>query len=194
MSKTERTKDWIIEKTSLVFNTKGYAGTSLTDMTEITGLTKGSIYGNFKNKDEVAIEAFKYNLKKMSQLFKEEIDKKASYREKLSVYCRVVANFDETRFPRGGCPILNTAIESDDTHPELRKLAKDALAAWEGKIIEIIEKGIHKNEFKPNVDTKVISITMIALIEGAIMIGKLTGDKRKMKMIMSTLSSIINNL
>jgi len=38
-------------------------GTSLSDMTDATGLTKGSIYGNFNSKDEVALAAFDHNLK-----------------------------------------------------------------------------------------------------------------------------------
>jgi AcrR family transcriptional regulator len=44
-----------------LFNTKGYNSTSLSDITQATGLTKGSIYGNFENKDQVAIEVYKYN-------------------------------------------------------------------------------------------------------------------------------------
>jgi AcrR family transcriptional regulator len=43
VSKSERTKQYIIEKTAPVFNEKGYAGTSLTDLENATGLTKGSI-------------------------------------------------------------------------------------------------------------------------------------------------------
>ena len=47
ISKSDRTKQFIVEKTAPVFNEKGYAGTSLTDLTNATRLTKGSIYGNF---------------------------------------------------------------------------------------------------------------------------------------------------
>jgi len=61
MSKAEKTKQFIIEKTAPVFNTKGYTSTSLSDITKSTGLTKGSIYGNFENKEEVALEAYRYN-------------------------------------------------------------------------------------------------------------------------------------
>jgi AcrR family transcriptional regulator len=60
MSKAEKTKQFIIEKTATLFNTKGYTSTSLSDITQAT-LTKGSIYGNFENKDEVALEVYKYN-------------------------------------------------------------------------------------------------------------------------------------
>ncbi len=53
LSKSEKTKAFIIEKAAPVFNTKGYAGTSLSDLTAATGLTKGAIYGHFENKDAV---------------------------------------------------------------------------------------------------------------------------------------------
>jgi AcrR family transcriptional regulator len=72
MSKSEQTKAFIIEKTAPIFNKKGYAGTSLSDMTEATNLTKGSIYGNFANKDEVALAAFDYNLGRVNGILNRE--------------------------------------------------------------------------------------------------------------------------
>jgi TetR/AcrR family transcriptional repressor of nem operon len=59
MTKAEKTKAFIIERSAPLFNSKGYSGTSMNDLMEITGLTKGSIYGNFENKDEVALAAFR---------------------------------------------------------------------------------------------------------------------------------------
>jgi AcrR family transcriptional regulator len=52
LSKAGRTRQFIIETTAPIFNTKGYEGTSMSTLTEATGLTKGSIYGNFENKEE----------------------------------------------------------------------------------------------------------------------------------------------
>jgi len=51
-TKAEQTRQLIVEKTAPIFNVKGYAGTSVSDMTKATGLTKGSVYGNFANKAE----------------------------------------------------------------------------------------------------------------------------------------------
>src|SRR5579883_470640 len=114
MSKAEKTRAFIVEKTAPIFNKKGYAGTSLTDMTEATGLTKGSIYGNFENKDEVALAAFDHNLSKVRGIISAEMDKFNTIREKLLVYVDVYENYMHYPFPQGGCPILNTAIEADD--------------------------------------------------------------------------------
>ena len=63
MSKAEKTRAFIIEKSAPVFNIKGYAGTSLNDLMLATGLTKGSIYGNFKDKDDVALSVYRYSVR-----------------------------------------------------------------------------------------------------------------------------------
>ena len=121
MSKAERTKQFIIEKTAPIFNAKGYAGTSLNDMIFATGLTKGSIYGNFENKDEVAVAAFDHTIQKVFLLLKNRVNEKNTIIEKLLVYPETYSNFFDIPFLSAGCPILNTATEVDDTHPLLRK-------------------------------------------------------------------------
>jgi AcrR family transcriptional regulator len=194
MSKADKTKEYIIEKTASIFNTKGYAGTSLNDLTEVTRLTKGSIYGNFKNKDEVAVEAFKYNVGLMKKLFFSEMEKEKSYRGKLLVYTRVLCSSSETKLPRGGCPILNTAIESDDTHPVLKGFAKKALLNWKNNIVEILNAGIQNGEFSSDLNTEQIAITILAQIEGAIMINKLTDNNNHIQLIMESLRDYINQI
>ena len=194
MSKAARTREFIIEKTAPIFNTKGYAGTSLNDMTDATGLTKGSIYGNFTNKDEVALAAFEHNLQKVDQIIRQEMTKHTTIKDKLLVYANVYENFLKYPFPVGGCPILNTAIEADDTHPELKKVAAEAINNWKDKITYLIQKGIDSQEFKATVDAEQIALTMIAMIEGGIMITKLTGKLNYRKLVMESVEKMIHDL
>jgi len=121
MTKAAKTRQLIIEKTSSLFNVKGYAGTSLSDMTMATGLTKGSIYGNFKNKDEVAIAVYDYNTCRITHALREETDSKESATDKLYAITNYYRTNWKRMFERGGCPILNTAIEADDNLPFLKK-------------------------------------------------------------------------
>lgn len=192
MNKAEKTKSFIIEKTATLFNTKGFAGTSLHDITEATGLTKGSVYGNFKNKDEVALAVFEYNTNKMQSLFNSEVDKKKSYKEKLLVYPELYKNSFTRLFATGGCPILNTAIESDDTHPQLKEVAKNAFIYWKDSIVYLIEKGIEQQEFKPETNPEEAALTLLAMIEGAVMITKLTGKLNYLTALMNSLKTQIN--
>ena len=195
MSKAERTKQFIIEKTAPLFNTKGYSGTSMSDITEATGLTKGSIYGNFENKDEVALAAFKYNIKKLQDAFGSEIEKQKTFKNKLLVYPRLYSHYYDLRVTKGGCPILNTASEADDTHPVLRKSVERVILFWKEKIMYFIEQGILEGEFKAkSIDVERTALTIIALIEGAVMIAKVTGNVKDLSTVMLSVTQIIEGL
>jgi TetR/AcrR family transcriptional repressor of nem operon len=194
MSKAKQTRAYIIEKTAPIFNTKGFEGTSLSDMTSATGLTKGSIYGNFANKDEVALEVFDYNLSKIDNIIRSEMSKLKTAKEKLLVYVNVYDDFLKHPFPEGGCPILNTATESDDTHPALKKKASQAIQHWKTKIMQLIEAGVATKEFNKSVDAETKALTIIATIEGAIMITKLTGKLNYRNAIMKSVKQMIEEL
>ena len=193
-NKAEKTKQFIVEKTAPIFNRKGYAGTSLNDMMNATGLTKGSIYGNFVNKDDVALAAFDFNLKQVNNVISGEMASRNTFREKLLAYTKVYENFLEFPFPEGGCPVLNTAVDADDTHPLLRQKAADAMMNWKNMITKLIQKGIGNNEFRTDVDPEQVALTIIATIEGAIMITKLTGKLNYRRAIMGSVEKLINDL
>lgn len=123
-------------------------GTSLSDITGVTKLIKGSAYGNFENKDEVALAVFDYNWSRVSATLSTEIAIRSSARQKLLAYADIYSNYEKHPFPCGGCPLLNTAVESDATHAALRGKAIIALNNWKKTIVRIIEQGKKDRDFK----------------------------------------------
>jgi AcrR family transcriptional regulator len=194
MTKAEKTRNFIVEKTAPIFNMKGYAGTSLNDITAATGLTKGSIYGNFVNKDEVALAAFDYNLKNVSSRIDAEMNKQASVKDKLLVYIHIYQKFIDGSVSEGGCPVLNTAVDADDTHPELRKKVLKAVFGWKNKIANLVETGISTKEINADHNPEQVALTVIAIIEGGIMISRLTAKPEHWNLIMDSLKKYINSL
>ena len=193
-SKADRTRQFIIEKTAPVFNAKGFAGTSLSDLTQATGLTKGSIYGNFENKDEVALAAFDYNFERITNYMKAKIVATDNAIERLLAYPNVYRNFLKIPFLQPGCPILNTATESDDTHPSLREKTTSALSFWKKSIENQVKRGVARKENKANTNPAEIAIIIMSLIEGAIMQAKVTGRSAELKIAMDYLEKIIRGL
>lgn len=190
-SKSELTRQFIIEKTAPVFNEKGYAGTSLADLENATGLTKGSIYGNFENKDEVALAAFDYTFNQVSTYIMGKISSTENAIERLLVYPNVYRNFLKIPFLKAGCPILNTSTESDDTHPLLKEKAANALQAWKKSVENQIKRGIARNEIKADTNPIEFAVVLIALIEGAIMQAKLTSRNKELCISMDYLEKLI---
>lgn len=194
MSKAERTRQYIIEKTAPIFNSKGYAGTSMYDITEATGLTKGSIYGNFNNKDEVAIAAFDFNFANITNLIKTRLQERDTAIGKLLVYPETHRNILKIPFLKGGCPVLNTSVDSDDTHPLLRERAIKALSLWRTSIEKIIIKGIENKEIKSDTNATEFAAIVISLTEGAVMQAKVTGKPIELNITMDYLEKIIKEL
>ncbi|MES2277144.1 MAG: TetR/AcrR family transcriptional regulator [Bacteroidota bacterium] len=195
LSKAERTRRFIIETTAPIFNTKGYEGTSMSDITEATGLTKGSIYGNFQNKEEVALAAFDHNHGYIKKLIVDKIGQAQTYHDKLMVYATVYHSFTrKSGFVKGGCPVLNTAVEADDTNPLLRDKAANAILAWKNSIINLIKAGITSGEFKAGIELEQTALSIIALIEGGVMISKVTNTPANLDTILKTVASLIDQL
>lgn len=192
--KSENTKQFIIEKVAPIFNKKGYSGTSLSDLTNATKLTKGSIYGNFKNKDEVALESFKYNLAIIVNAFKSEISLAKSSVNKLLAFPKVYRNIYSKIIEIGGCPILNTATDADDTHPDLKELAHKALLNLKKNIESLIAEGIIKDEIKSDVNPDMIAGIFLSLIEGGFLVSKLTDNSKYFENSLLQIEQIINEI
>lgn len=172
MGKAEVTRQAIIEQAAALFNKKGYAATSIPAITKQLDITKGSFYGNFNNKEEIELAAFDYNIEKMNAALRREIVKKNNAVDKLLVFeDYYFEGMKADRLP-AGCAILNTAIESDDTHPKLNERVIAAIETWKNSIINIIEKGKKYGQIKPLVDAEEYAILFIAMIEGGVMLGK----------------------
>jgi AcrR family transcriptional regulator len=60
MKKAEKTRQFIVDKAAVLFNQKGFSGTSMDDIMKATGLSKGGLYGNFNSKEEISVAAFDY--------------------------------------------------------------------------------------------------------------------------------------
>ena len=193
MSKAEKTKQLIIEKTATLFNTKGYNSTSLSDITHATGLTKGSIYGNFENKDEVAIEVYKYNAgllsKTMSRSFGDEFPTSV---EKLHAFVDFYRKNWPTVFSNGGCPLMNAATEADDSFPALKKQVKTSFDVWMAKISEVIMQGQHTGEIYKKVNAKEYASLFVMLIEGGILLSKTIGDQSYLNQALDKISHMID--
>ena len=191
MSKAEQTKKFIIEQVAPVFNKKGYAATSLHDLTEVTGLTKGAIYGNFKNKDEVAILAFDHNLSFIRDRLRANILVGRTVLDQLLAYPKTFREIFRQVLQFGGCPIVNTAIDSGDINEPLQDAVRTAIGEWKRSIVSLIESGIQSGAFSSHSDAEATAHVLICLVEGGYAMTKATGEEGFIHDSLSEMESII---
>ncbi len=178
LSKSERTKRYIIEQSAPVFNQKGFAGTSMADIMNVTGLTKGGIYGNFDSKDQIVLAVFDHNLQVLFDSYRDKIRAEKDAIGKLHAILGYFKNINFHPELAGGCPILNTSIEADDTHPELKARVVKAIDIWRETVIKLIETGKRYKQIKPQVNSRKMAHVFIAMVEGGVMLAKAYQDNK----------------
>ena len=191
MSKGTETKQRILELAAPVFNTKGYAGASLTDILKATGLKKGGLYNHFESKEELALATFDWSVDQLSKRWRAAIAGKRNALDRLMVAVDMFDDYYSNPIVPGGCPILNTAIESDDSNPVLRELAQTKMTAMRHTLSSIVNKGIERGEIRKGVDAAEIAVVVIALLEGGIMLSKLYGDAAMLRSAQAQARKII---
>ena len=193
MSKADLTRQFIIEKTATIFNKKGFAGTSLSDITNATGLTKGSIYGNFENKEEVALAVFKHNAGELWKKKENWISGHSYAKSKLMALIDFYRKNWKELFENGGCPVMNAATDTDDVMPLMKERVKKTVENWVNNVAKILEEGIEQNTFKPTINTVEYSRLFIMMIEGGILLSKITDKPDNLYLVLDRVEKIIAN-
>jgi AcrR family transcriptional regulator len=198
VTKGERTRQRVIESAAPVFNQRGYWGASLRDLMDATGLEKGGIYNHFRSKDELAAAAFEHNVERIGSMIRSALaDAGRGAGARLRAILDVYRRFAASPLP-GGCPILNAAVETDDTHPDLRALVRVAMDRLRVETVErIVERGVERGELALPAGTSASSVAtvFVSSIEGALMLGQLYGgDVSYMSAVVAHLDAYVTSL
>jgi AcrR family transcriptional regulator len=148
----------------------------MSDIMQATGLKKGGIYNHFKSKDELALAAFDFAVGLVQERYRAALRGKRHSISRLNAILETFCTIVDAPPVEGGCPLLNTAVESDDTHPALRDRTQQAMDAWREMIRKIVTIGIKHQEIDPAVNADVTATLLISTLEGALMMSQLYGD------------------
>jgi TetR/AcrR family transcriptional repressor of nem operon len=193
LSKAEKTKEYIIERSAPLFNKKGYAGTSLSDIMEVTALTKGSIYGNFENKDELAVAVYKHSFYSLRKRIAQDVMIQEKAIDKLLAITLYYRNNWKQVCERGGCPMLNASVEADDHLSYLKKPVQDSIKLFVKDMVYIIELGQKNKEFKRKIDPTEYAYTIITILEGAVMLLKTMNNQQLLFSALDRIDAIIHH-
>lgn len=190
MSKGEETRLRIVAEAAPLFNQRGYEGCSMQDIMDATGLEKGGIYRHFESKEELAAEAFDFAWAMAFSKRRQNLDSIPNPADRLKQH---IANFvSRSNFP-GGCPLLNTAIDSDNGNPVLRERVREALRGWQTMLQNILKEGIADASICADLDIDKVSRLIIAGLEGGMLISRIERNDQGLRAAMEHLDSYIES-
>ena len=192
MRKGEVTRRRIIAQAAPIFNQRGFAGCSMQDVMDATGLEKGGLYRHFSGKEELAAEAFRYAVVRAEKVRFDKLDRTRGALDQLRLFINRFVNVRSD--VAGGCAIFNTAIEEDDGNPVLRGLALKALQKWKDRLAKIVQEGIRAGEIRKGTIPRRVANVVVATLEGALTMSRLEGTRTALEDAQAMLEGFLDGI
>jgi TetR/AcrR family transcriptional regulator, transcriptional repressor for nem operon len=183
-------KERIIEESLKLFSIKGYTSTSMTDIIEAVGTSKGGFYNHFKSKEQLFREMLSTARKiwRERNLYKLDDESRPLLKiQKLLENYRDRYLADSKNFP-GGCIFVNLAVELSDQAPDLAKEVSTGFVRLGKMIKRLLDDEKKSGGISKSVDTENASNMIFSGLLGACVL--YTSDKSK-KRLNSTITSLI---
>jgi TetR/AcrR family transcriptional repressor of nem operon len=190
--KGDRTRQHIVAQAAPLFNQKGYEGCSMGQIMDAAGIEKGGIYRHFASKEDLALAAFDFAWEEVSHGRTRGLEEIEDPLLRMEAFIR---NFVERRPAlRGGCPLLNTAIDTDDGNAALRSRAREALAGWRTRLSSLVGSAMRRGTIRAEIQPRAVASIVIGTLEGALMMSRLDGDRSALAVARDHLISYIASL
>ena len=195
MKKGELTRRNIIQKSTTIFNKKGYMTTTMNDIIHETNIQKGGIYRHFESKEQLMVESFQFSVETMRDHFVQSVSQHNHTADKLIAFVKAFLQLSEGKPLAGGCPIFNAAIEMDDLKGNvLLPKINEAMDMMINSLANMIEDGIRNQELKQAIKPYDTAIYIVSTLEGGLVLDRLNKEGQLTKIIVNNLSEFISTI
>ena len=147
------TRDTIIETAFLLFLKKGFKAVTLTDLEKAVGMTKGTFYYHFLNKEEVLKEGVTRYYRMLNNRRAEEMSRVHSLREFVDLTIHNLESIGHYGAKRLDSDIpeilcLSLMVEVISLYPEFKQMVSDTKISWMSKLEGVILEAKREKEIR----------------------------------------------
>ncbi|MFP3846260.1 TetR/AcrR family transcriptional regulator [Priestia filamentosa] len=166
-------KQEIITTSRRVIYSKGYQATSINDILAAANIGKGQFYHYFSSKYDLGLAVVEDLVKEWDEeVFSGIFQSKLSPVAKLNKMLERTLLFHTQEEGQSGCPIGNLAIEMSEHDETFRLKIQCIFDRWISSIEETLNELIMQGHFPSPMDSKKHAQSIIAMIEGGILLMK----------------------
>jgi len=172
------TKEKLLEAAQQLMLAKGYEATTVDEICQAAGRTKGSFFHYFENKEDLGKAVLDHYISSRFQMIRQApFFKKSDPLQQAYGYVDFMIRMSKNAVSENSCLLGNFAQELSDTHPEIRSLCAQHFARWAKPFKETLDEAKTKYAAKAAFDTQSLAEHFIAVLEGSIILAKATQDK-----------------
>jgi TetR/AcrR family transcriptional regulator, transcriptional repressor for nem operon len=187
-------KDKIIHEALRQFSSKGFMSTSISDILESVGTSKGGLYNHFKSKEDLFFAVLSEAQKIWRQRNLADLDRFERPLDKLK---QILENYrdqylvDSENFP-GGCVFVALAVELHDQQPHLAQEINQGFERFKDLIQRLLDQGKAAGSLRNGFDTGMATEIVFSGILGACVTYTLEKSKENLDCTIKGLIDFLN--
>ena len=166
--KGRRHREGLVDAAMRLFRRQGYAGTGLTEILELSGAPRGSLYHYFPGGKEAIGEAAVAHAgervaQRLEELARAHPEPAAFVRAWFAQYAEWM---EESEFS-AGCPIASTLLETAPGSPDITRAGRAATGRWIALVAAVYERAGWSAT-----DARACAELAVAALEGALILAR----------------------
>lgn len=194
-TKGARTRQLIIEKSLQLFSVKGYYNTSIRNIMEATGLTKGGLYGHFESKEAIWYAVYDEAVKRWHAVVFDQVNNINNPLHRIEkVIENDVINYLGQQIFQGGCYFLNTLVELSGQSPEMSRHMLRGFIRFSKLLQQWLMEAEAGGLIKPGLNHREIANFIFISLNGAAALYAVTRDQSVLQQTNSQLRHYVQQL
>ncbi len=161
----EKRKAQILKAALTSFARKGYHQTTMDDIVQEAGLSKGGVYLHFGSKKELFISLFEPMMVGMEEYMTASLASQVSAREKMGAILDMFATFATADEFQEIMPLMIDVWAQNLQDPDINEIVIDIYNRFQASFVQLIQDGIANGEFKP-VNASALASVLFAMYDG----------------------------
>jgi TetR/AcrR family transcriptional regulator, transcriptional repressor for nem operon len=172
------TREAIMTAATRLIHVHGYNATALDDVLRESGVGKGNFYYHFKSKEDLGYAILDQIVAGFLERTLEPCfaDAEAAPLGQIRCFLDRVVQAQRERNCVGGCVMGNLASELSDVHEGFRTRLATLFTAWQDRLASALESARRRGELVGAADPTTVARFVVASLEGAILLAKVSKD------------------
>lgn len=188
----EITRSTLLKAALTLFSTKGYAATSIEDITKAAKMTRGALYHHFQGKADLYNTLLEEVSARGTDIVQQAVAEGGTFTEILKrIFIRQLNYIEENREARA---VMELALFKTGSHPELkagRQKQVEAGSMMIDGIAQAMQIGIANGELRMDIPPKEMALSFIAFQNGIIQLWLISPKSFSLKDSAETFANVL---
>jgi len=183
--------DEVLNNAMQLFWRKGYAATSIKDLTEVTHLQPGSLYGVFKSKRCLFLQSLDFYFLNLYSLINNILHSDKAPLERIYSFFDYFITQAENDTDRKSCLLVNTLLEIPSEDKQINRQVAEMFLKIEKEFSRVLVEAQEKGDLKKQADAEALAKMLMSGIFGLQVYNRMQADQQGLKKIIKNLLSTL---